>query len=84
MRRTVAMLALMALLMMALAVPAFAVGKTNPNSCGIGNAVSLDAQAAGGFGHYEEYFGSYNPGATNPGEHLQVYRTFSQAGCQGN
>ncbi len=84
MKRIFLMLAVSAILVAALAAPAFAVGKTNSQSCGLGDAVSADAQLVGGFGHYEAYAGGYNPGAENVGQHLQVYRELSQDGCQGN
>jgi hypothetical protein len=81
MRRIISVLAvaaLMAAMMLSTALPAFAVGKTNPASCGLGSAVSLDAQAFGGFGHLGKLQDR------NPGEILQSFRAQSKVGCTGN
>ena len=77
-----AAVALMALVMAANAMPAFAVGKTEPESCGLGFVVSHGAQFFGGTGHMPD--NEYNPGTTNPGENLQYYRGVHEGGCTGN
>ena len=70
----------MAAMMVAIAMPAFAVGHTNPDSCGLGDAASSDAHSVGGLGHFDDVFGD---DGFSMGEQLQDYRAFSQPGCQG-
>lgn len=82
MRRIISVLAVvavMAAMLAATALPAFAIGKNPPTTCGLGGPVSFEAHIYGGFGHRP----AFNPPATNPGHHLQIYREAAKAGCTG-
>ncbi len=74
MRRIISVLAVaavMAAMMVAMAMPAFAQGKNPPTSCGAGSAVSEATQQVGGLGKYFKGFG------VTPGEAIQNFKDFA-------
>jgi hypothetical protein len=64
----VAVAVLMAAMVAVAAIPAFAVGKNPPTSCGVGNPVSGVAQTEGGLGNY------FKASNDNPGEEIHFLR----------